>query len=681
VGGSHRPGRVRTRDRAERRVERLRAEIRRHDYRYYVLDRPSISDATYDQLVAELVRLEQEFPELVTADSPTQRVAGTPASVFPAIRHLAPVLSLESVTDPEEVRRFDERIARGRRARGTRGYVLEPKFDGLSLEVVYDRGTLVRAATRGDGEVGEGVTGNVRTIPGVPLRLRTDRGPAPRLLAVRGEAIMRVADFRALNATLRRAGEPVFANPRNAAAGSIRQLDPRVTATRRLRVLFYDILHMEGVPPVADGLALLATLEAWGLPASPEARRAASLDDVFAFHRDMATRRDRLAYEIDGVVLKTNDLALRARLGATARHPRWALAFKFAPRHAVSIIRRIVVQVGRTGVLTPVAELDPIEIGGVTVSRATLHNRADVARRDLRVGDRVRVARAGDVIPEIVAHVRAPRGRRGRRFCMPSRCPACRTPVVSDGPVDRCPNGLSCPAQLTRAIAHFGSRQALDIRGLGPQTIEALVDAGLVRSVSDLFVLHEEDLVRLDRFAARSATRLVSAIQRARRTTMPRFLLALGIPGVGAETARALAAAFPSIERLLSADRAALRAVPGIGPAVSGAVLDFFAKRRHQRVVEQCLARGVTITGAPRGPRRQPLAGETIVLTGRLESMTRDEAETRARSLGARTATRVTARTTLVVAGADPGSKYEDARSRGVRVVDERTFRRLLSGR
>jgi DNA ligase (NAD+) len=662
---------------SRRRVDELRALIRKHDYRYYVLDRPTISDASYDRLYNELVRLESAHPELVTPDSPTQRVAGAPRPSFPTIQHLAPMLSLESVTDPDAVRRFDQRIRESLHAKKVR-YVLEPKFDGLSLEVVYRDGALLRASTRGDGERGEGVTENVQTIRSVPLRLHGHS--VPRVLAVRGEAIMRVDDFRRLNASLEERGQPPFANPRNAAAGSVRQLDPRVTAGRRLRVFFYDILHMEGGPHLDNDMSLLRALAEWGLQASPYARVCSSVDEVFRYHRDMERRRDTLPYEIDGIVLKADDLALRLRLKTTARHPRWALAFKFAAREEETTIEDIVVQVGRTGVLTPVAVLRPVQIGGVTVARATLHNREEIARKDIRIGDVVRVVRAGDVIPDIVERV--PRGgvRRSRPFVMPARCPVCHTAVAHEGPFDRCPNGLACPAQLKRAIQHFGSRDALDIRGLGPETVDALVSAGLVQSVADLFTLTGRDLVKLERFADLSATNLLKAIEKAKETPLWRFLHALGIPSVGAQTARDLAEYFGTLDRLQAADKATLMAVPGIGPTVAEDVFDFFKRSVNRRVVELCRRRGVHIIGSA-ARRRGPLAGKTVVFTGGLESMTRDAAEERARANGARTARSVSAETDLVVAGSDPGSKYAKARALGIRIIDERQFEKLIAAK
>jgi DNA ligase (NAD+) len=513
-------------DAAHRRAEQLRVQIRRHDYLYYVLDRPKISDAQYDRLFAELTTLEAAYPKIATPDSPTRRVAGAPLSAFPPVRHLAPMLSLESVTDPDEVKRFDERV-RTTLDRSLVNFVLEPKFDGLSIEVVYRDGVLLRASTRGDGERGEGVTENVRTIRSVPLRLAGDARFVPRVLSIRGEVMMRIEDFHALNARLHRSGEPPFANPRNAAAGSIRQLDSGVTAQRRLQVFFYDILYIEGGPRLTDDAGVQRALADWGLVTSPHVRRSDGLDAVFVYHREMRQLREKLGYEIDGVVLKLNDLAARRRLQATGRHPRWALAFKFAPREEQTIIEDIHVQVGRTGVLTPVARLRPVQIGGVTVSRATLHNREEIARKDLRVGDVVRIVRAGDVIPEVVERLPTRGARRRRHFSMPRRCPACRNLVVQEGPFDRCPNGLACPAQLKRSIAHFGSRDALDIRGLGIETVETLVSSRLVRSAADLFAVRAQDLAKLERFGDVSAANLLRAIDKARHPALWRFLHAL----------------------------------------------------------------------------------------------------------------------------------------------------------
>jgi DNA ligase (NAD+) len=488
---------------------------------------------------------------------------------------------------------------------------------------------------------------------------------------------MRAADFRTLNARLEREGQPAFANARNAAAGSLRQLDPGITGSRPVHVIFYDILRLEGAPGPATAHEALRVLTQWGLRTSPHARVVSGVPAIVRYHRDMARRRETLEYEIDGVVIKVDDLAARRQLLSTARHPRWALAWKFAPRAQETVIQRIDVQVGRTGVLTPVAVLRPVSLGGVTVSRATLHNREEIARKDLRAGDAVRVVRAGDVIPEIVERVPRGRARRGRPFAMPRRCPRCRTHVVRDGAIDRCPNGLSCPAQLERAIQHFASRHAMDIRGLGPATVRALVAAGLVRSVADLFGLTACDLLALERFADQSASSLLQGIARARRVSLWRFLHALGIPGVGAQTARDLSAHVGRLDALLAADEARLMEVPGVGASLAHDIAAFFRRPVNRRIVARCRRHGVQPASSS-AMRRGPLAGKTVVFTGGLETMTREEAEERARALGARTAGSVTARTDIVVAGHAPGAKRDRARALGIRIFDEARFRRLL---
>jgi DNA ligase (NAD+) len=658
--------------RLRERAARLRQEIRRHDYLYYVLDRPEISDAEYDALFDELQRLEAAHPDLVTEDSPTQRVGGAPVAAFPTVRHRAPMLSLESVGRAEEILRFDERI---RRALGrTRlDYVVEPKFDGISIEVLYERGRLVGAATRGDGERGEGVTENVKTVRSVPLVLRSGSW-APRLLSVRGEVVMPLAAFASLSEELERSGAPPFANPRNAAAGSLRQLDARVTAKRPLEVFFYEVLAYEGGARLRSHWQTLTELRELGLPVWRDNRRVGSVEHAIAYHDEVQGRRDELPFEIDGIVLKVDDLAARERLRETARHPRWAVAYKFAPRRVESTIERIVVQVGRTGTLTPVAELRPVKVGGVTVSRATLHNREEIARKDLRVGDRVHVIRAGDVIPEVEARIARPGERRRQPFAMPSRCPVCGTRLVQQGPFDRCPNALSCPAQLAQAIQHFGSRAALDIRGLGPETAMQLVESGLVKDVADVLALTESELVGLERFADLSARNLAGAIAKAKHTDFARFLYALGIPGVGERTAHDLADHFGSLKRFLLADERTLRSVPGIGPALAKGVTDFLRDPRARVTIERCLAAGLRVSRAPLPATETPLSGKSIVFTGAMDAMTREEGEERVRRLGGRTPASVSASTDFVVVGKEPGSKLRHARELGVPMLSEAEF-------
>ena len=665
-------GRRPTAAQARRRVEALRAQIRHHDYRYYVQDRPTISDAAYDLLMQELKQLEVRFPTLVTPDSPTQRVAGQTREGFRMLAHHAPMLSLDSTTDADAVRQFDSRVRAAVRAPVR--YVLEPKFDGLSIEVVYRDGTLVAAATRGDGERGEDVTANVRTIRAVPLRLRTSAVPAPSLLAVRGEALMRRADFAALNERLQRAGQPLFANPRNAAAGSVRQLDSGITAARKLDVRFYDVLRIEGRQRAARASEFDQWMREWGLRTSLHRRLGSTAADILAYRERLAVARASFDVEIDGVVAKVDDLGARDRIGSTANHPRWAIGLKFAARSATTRLESIDVQVGRTGVLTPVAVLRPVALGGVTVTRATLHNWTELARKQLRIGDMVDVARAGDVIPEVVG--RAARSRRGATVPRPpTTCPACGARVLRRGPFRVCPNTLGCPAQCVRAIQHFASRRAFDIDGLGPSSVHALVEAGLVRTAADLFTLTADDLRGLPRFGAAAANRLAAAIQSKRRVDLDRFLLALGIPSVGAATAKSLAKQFKTLAALRRAGAAPIAATAGVGPAAAREIAAFFRGSHGQQIVDALLRHGVTVL-----PYRirggGTLAGRTIVFTGRLDRMTRSDAARLVERLGGRTSDQVTRASDLVVAGSAPGSKLDRARRRGIPIISEQEFLR-----
>jgi DNA ligase (NAD+) len=660
---------------AERRSRALRAEIRHHDYLYYVKDRPEIADEAYDALFRELESLEARFPDLRTPDSPTQRVAGAVFDRFPTVEHLAPMLSLDSGPDAAEVRRFDERL---RKELGDAGlsYVLEPKLDGASVELVYEDGVLVRASTRGDGVNGEGITENVRTIGSVPLRLAARRSP-PRLLALRGEIIMRVGAFEALNERLLAAGEEPFANPRNAAAGSLRQLDPTITARRPLDIYVYDILNADGVTFVTDREALDA-IAAWGFPVSDLTGSARTVAEILAYHQDLLARRDELDFEIDGIVIKLDDLAGRDRLGTTARHPRWAYAFKFPPRREVTRVLKIVASVGRTGVVTPVAMMRPVELGGVTVSRATLHNREEVARKDVREGDLVRVQRAGDVIPQVLEVVEEPGRRRGPGFRMPADCPSCGTPLVERGPFTVCPNGFHCPAQLAGRIQHFASRHALDIEGLGEESSRLFVATGLVTSVEHVFDLGAEQLVALEGFAEKSAANLLTAIDKARDVELARFLYGLGIPEVGVSVARDLAAHFGSLAALRTASVAEIDAVPGVGEKMAEVIAGFFADSRNAGVIDALLRRVRVRDGAP-APKGAPLAGSTFVFTGGLTSLSRDDGKRLVESLGARAAGSVSPKTTYVVAGADAGSKLAKAEELGLTILDEEAFLKLLA--
>ncbi|MBI4538080.1 MAG: NAD-dependent DNA ligase LigA [Gemmatimonadetes bacterium] len=655
-------------------IEALREEIRRHDHLYYVLDRPEISDAEYDRLFDRLRRLEEAFPQFSAPDSPTQRVGGQPREEFPSYEHAAPMLSLESIADPDQARRFDERM---RKAAGERvRYVLEPKLDGASIELVYENGMLVRAVTRGDGRVGEGVTENVKTIRSVPLRLRSQARPVPPLLALRGEVIMYISAFEKLNRKLIEAGLEPFANPRNAAAGSLRQLDPRITAERPLDLLAYEILEVTGQALRTDR-EVLDALRSWGLKLPEKIEAGEGVDDILEYHAHWAAERDNLDFEIDGVVVKVDDLALRDELGVTAHHPRWAIAFKFPPRKEVTRVEDIMVSVGRTGVLTPVALLRSVEVGGVTVSRASLHNREEVKRKDIRTGDLVRVQRAGDVIPDVVERVEEAGRKRAEPWSMADRCPACGARVVERGPITYCPNRFGCPAQLKGRIQHFGSKDALDIEGLGEETSAALVEHGLVKELAHLFRLRPEHLLALEGFAERSAQKLVDAIQRRKRPELARFLYALGIPEVGVSVARDLAEHFGSLEAILEASREELEGVPGIGPKMSEAIRSFVEDPRNIEAIGSLVAHGVQPV-APRRRGSEPLPGFKFVFSGGLARFSRDEVKKLVESLGARVSSSVSAQTDYVVVGLEPGSKLDDARRLGVKTIDELEFIELL---
>ncbi len=661
-----------------RRAAELRRRIGEHNYRYYVLDRPTISDAAYDRLFRELQDLERRHPELIRPDSPTQRVGAAPAEKFGSARHATPMLSLDDAFNDEELAAFDRRV-RERLGAAVVEYAAEPKLDGLALSLVYERGVLVRGATRGDGITGEDVTGNVRTIRSVPLRLLGD--DHPRVLEVRGEVYLSRKAFAALNRQAKARGERAFANPRNAAAGSVRQLDPRVTARRPLDFTCFEVGRLEGMRRPDRHTAHLEVIRAWGVPVSPDVKVVGGLEGCVAYYRRMATRRDGLPYEIDGVVFKVNRLDQQAALGFVARAPRWAVARKFPAQEARTRVERIVVQVGRTGTLTPVAHLRPVRVGGVTVSRATLHNEDEIRRKDVRVGDTVILERAGDVIPAIVSVVRGRRPRGARAFRMPRTCPACGSAVIwpQGEAAARCAGQLGCPAQRKESIRHFASRRAMDIDGLGDKLVDQLVERGLVADVGDLYSLTHQQLAKLPRLGDKSAQNVLAAVAESRATTLPRFLYALGIREVGEATARALASHFRDLEPLMAADAARLREVPDVGPVVAAHVAAFFREPRNHRVMMKLRKAGVR---SPRveAPRRGPLAGKSFVLTGTLDRLTREEAKARLLALGAAVSDSVSAGTSYVVVGRDPGSKLDRARRLGVPRLDEAAFLRLIRG-
>lgn len=664
------------------RVAELRRLIREADHRYYVLAQPALTDAEYDALFRELASLEERRPELAAEDSPTRRVGGRVASEFASVPHVAPMFSLETIVEQADVALFDERMRKllALPAGDEIAYSCEPKIDGVAMELVYRAGRLVSASTRGDGEIGEDVLANARTIRAIPLALEKPFDPQA-ILSIRGEAYMTKRAFGRLNDERAAAGEPLFANPRNAAAGSLRQLDSSITAARPLAFLAYAAVS-DGRIPWSSQVELLQGLRALGLPTSDEARACRGLQAVLAYHDELRRRRDLLPFEIDGVVIKLDDLGAQEQLGARTRSPRWAIAYKFEPVEAETVVAAIEISVGRTGILAPVAILEPVEIAGVTVRRASLHNRQEIERKDIRKGDSVIVHRAGDVIPYVVKALHEKRSGSEGEFEFPSACPACGTAVVEDGAYLRCPNGLSCPVQLQEAIRHWGGKRAMDIDQLGERIVEQLVERGLVRSVADLYRLAPDDVAVIDRMGDKSAARLVGNIAVSRTRSLARFIHGLGIRNVGEHVAKVLAERFRSVDALAAADEAALTATHGIGPEVSSSVRAFFANEAVARTLAELAELGVVPVASPEGrleaERCDALAGRALVLTGTLSGWTREQATERIESLGGRVAGSVSRKTDYVVAGAEAGSKLDKARSLGVKILSEEEFEALV---
>ena len=666
-----------TREEVKREIERLREEIRYHDYRYYVLNEPEISDAEYDRLMRRLQELEEMFPDLVTPDSPTQRVGAPPKEEFGTVRHFIPMLSLANAFEENEVYDFDRRVKKGLDG-GKPEYVAEPKIDGLAVEIVYERGVMKVGSTRGDGQVGEDVTENLKTIRSIPLRLRDEEVPPPDLIEVRGEVYMRKDDFHRLNREREKKGEPLFANPRNAAAGSLRQLDPKVTASRPLGVFFYGIGRVEG-REFKTHWEVLQNFLKWGLVVNPHVKLCTSIEECIDYYRKMLDIREELDYEMDGVVFKVNQLEYQRRLGEISRSPRWAIAYKFPSIQATTRIKDIKVQVGRTGALTPVAILEPVEVGGVTVSRATLHNQDEIERKDIRIGDTVLVQRAGDVIPEVVKVIKEKRKGDERKFILPSNCPVCGT-KISHPPgevVARCPN-ISCPARLKESIKHFASKQALDIEGLGDRIVEMLVDKGLVRSVADLYRLKKEDFLKLEGFAEKSAQNMIDALEKSKNTTLDRLLYGLGIRHVGQHLARVLAERYEDIDSLAKASEEELLQIPEIGPEVAASIKDFFSRKENLAVIRELERLGVRYKKREKA-REGKLKGLTFVFTGELDNFTREEAKEIVEKEGGRVSSSVSRKTSYVVVGKNPGSKLEKARKYEVKTISEEEFLKLIS--
>jgi DNA ligase (NAD+) len=666
-------------DKDRARIEELRKAITYHDYRYYVLDDPEISDAQYDAMFRELQELEAQHPQWIAPDSPTQRVGAPPLEKFGTVEHAQPMLSLANAFSEEEAREFDERIRRLLDRHQPLEYAVEPKIDGVAVELVYIDGSLQVGATRGDGIRGEEITQNLKTIPSIPLRLLEDpRRPVPGRLDVRGEVYMSIDDFKDLNAQRRQRGEPLFANPRNAAAGSLRQLDSSITARRPLDIFCYGVGETRGLEAETHG-QLLQCLRAWGLKTNDLTRVVLGIEEAVSRYRELLDMRSDLPYEADGIVLKVNALHLQRTLGAISRSPRWALAFKFPSHQETTKVVDIRVQVGRTGALTPVAVLEPVQVGGVTVGRATLHNQDEIDRKDVRVGDTVLIQRAGDVIPEVVEVLPEKRTGRERPFRIPDHCPVCGAQVVRlEGEAAHRCMGLSCPAKLKETIRHFASKRAMDIDGLGEKLIDQLVDRELVRDVSDLYRLTHEQLASLERMADKSAENILNAIEQTKAVALDRFYYALGIRHVGEHLARVLAEHYPNIQQLQQATEEELTAVHEIGPKVARSIVSFFQEPQNRGTIARMFASGVH-PHVPSPAQGLTLIGKTVVFTGALESLTRQEAQALVQRLGGRAAASVSAKTDWIVAGPGAGSKLQRARELNILVLSEKEFLELIS--
>ncbi len=661
------------------RIHALRQELEYHNYRYYVLDAPDVSDAEYDKLFRELHDLEQQYPQFITSTSPTQRVGGAALSEFTQTTHSTPMLSLNNAFSDDEVNAFDRRV---REAAGVAevNYAVEPKFDGLAINLVYEHGQFAMGTTRGDGYVGEDVTVNLRTIRAIPLTLATTVPPGR--IEIRGEVLMLKADFQALNLAQREQGLKEFANPRNAAAGSLRQLDSRITATRGLHFFAYGVGLCEGYGMPATHSAMMRQLAEWHLPVAKQIDTTQGVNGLLAYYQRIGAAREQLPFDIDGVVYKVDDFALQAQIGFVARAPRFAIAHKFPAQEATTVVLDIDVQVGRTGAITPVARLVPVSVGGVTVTNATLHNEDEIRRKGIMIGDSVNVRRAGDVIPEVVSVVLSRRPPDAREFVMPTQCPVCGSHIMrsDDEAIARCTGGLYCPAQRKQALWHFASRRAIDIDGMGEKLIEQLVDANLVHHPADLYRLGLLSLVNLERMAEKSAHNILAAIEKSKHTTLARFIYALGIRHVGEQTAKDLARYFGNLDALMDADEATLLLVPEVGNVVANSILQFFTEQHNRTVIELLIASGVHWPAVVSADNviYSPLNGGVFVVTGTLPNLSRDEAKAKIEALGGKVAGSVSKKTDYVVAGADPGSKFIKAQELGIKIIDEAELINIL---
>jgi DNA ligase (NAD+) len=672
------PAAARAEQGAAARADGLRELLERYNYRYHALDDPEVPDAEYDRLMLELRAIEAQYPRLLTQNSPTQRVGAAPVAAFGAVRHRIAMLSLDNAFSEEEVCDFDRRIRERLERERSIAYSAEPKLDGLAISALYENGEFVRGATRGDGETGEDITQNIKTIAALPLKLRT--ADAPRMLEVRGEVFMPLAGFERFNKEAAARGEKTYVNPRNAAAGSLRQLDARMTAARPLDLFIYGVGYVEGAELATHHGQMLQQLRRWGFKICPQSRVVESIEACLGYYHEMGAARAKLPYQIDGVVYKVDDIELQRRLGFISRAPRWAIAHKFPAEEAMTTVREIEFQVGRTGALTPVARLDPVFVGGVTVSNATLHNMDEMTRKDVRVGDTVVIRRAGDVIPEVVRVLPERRIAGASPVELPAVCPVCGSPVVreSDQAVARCSGGRSCAAQRAEEIKHFASRRAMDIQGLGEKLVDQLVEREWTRTPADLFDLRAAQLATLERLGEKSAQKIEAAITAAKRTTLPRFLYALGIRDVGEATALALAQHFGDVTPLRRASAEEIQRVPDVGPVVAGNVAAYFSDAENLGVVDRLLASGITWPALEPKSSSGELAGKTFVLTGTLEALTRDAAQEAITLRGGKVSGSVSKKTHYLVAGAEAGSKLTKAQELGVTVLDEAAFLAVL---
>ncbi|MDH5232196.1 MAG: NAD-dependent DNA ligase LigA [Gammaproteobacteria bacterium] len=662
----------------QQRVDELTQQLEYHNYRYYVLDEPSIPDVEYDRLFRELQSIEAEYPQLRSASSPTQRVGAAPLSEFKSVQHVLPMLSLANAFSKDDIHDFQKRIQDRLDEVNEVEFVAEPKLDGLAISLRYEKGLLVTAATRGDGTTGEDVTQNVKTIKAVPLRLHGD--DIPSVVEIRGEVFMRTKDFARLNQAQLEKDEKPFANPRNAAAGSLRQLDSNITATRPLSIYCYALGDYSGTLPEKHD-EVLKLIQHYGLPVCPEIKTVIGVKGCINFYENILRKRDQLAYEIDGIVYKVNSLQQQSQLGFVSRAPRWAIAHKFPAQEEMTQVEAIDIQVGRTGALTPVARLKPVQVAGVTITNATLHNDDELQRKDVRVGDTVIVRRAGDVIPEVVSVVKEKRPANTRKFVMPTHCPVCHSLAerIEGEAVIRCSGGLFCEAQRKEAIKHFASRRAMDIEGLGDKLVEQLVDENLISDVADLFSLKWEQVAALDRMGEKSAQNLINALQQGKSTTLPRFLFSLGIREVGEATARTLAMFFGSLHAIALADVETLQSVRDVGPVVAQHIHTFFQQAHNREVVQKLLDAGIHWPVIEVSAKQQKLNGKTIVLTGTLEKYKRQELKELLQAQGAKVSGSVSKKTDYVIAGTDPGSKYEKAQSLGIEILNESQIEALLA--